>query len=78
MLQSLKYYILCKHFTNTTTATKTQQLAVYIIVCNTNLRKCSLFVNNPKIRTIKCRTETSTQFNKHMFATFVRHSKEPV
>ena len=51
---------------------------IYIIVCNTNLRKCSLFVNSPKIRTIKCRTETSTQFNKHMFATFVKHSKESV
>ena len=33
------------------------------------------FINSPKIRTIKCRTETSTQFNKHIFATFVKHPK---
>ena len=43
-----------------------------------NFRKCRLFVSSPKIRTIKCCTETSTQFNKHMFATFVKHSKESV
>ena len=40
-----------KHFTSTTTATGTQQFVVYIMVCSTNLRKCSLaFVNSPKIK----------------------------
>ena len=62
LINASKFEILfiAKHFTSTTTATKTQQPAVYNIVCNTNLRNCILYVNNPKIRTIKCRTETST------------------
>ena len=42
------------------------------------LENVAIFVNSPIIRTIKCRTETSKQFNKHIFATFVKHSKESI
>ena len=72
MLQSLKYYLL-----------QTIHGIIHdiihsrynTIICNANLRKCSLFVKSPKMWTIKCRTETLTQFNKHIFATVVKPSK---
>ena len=74
LINASKFEIL--FITNISLAQLRRQLAIYIIVCITNLRKCSLFVNSPKIKTIKCLTETSTQFNKLIFATIVLYRLE--
>ena len=67
-----------KHTTNTCTSRYPQYLPIYIVICNSYLRKNSFLILCPKIGTVEYRAETNSYIIQAILQASICGMDEPV